>query len=132
MTPFFAHEKFCTVLENEVKVPIPLDYTNVFHVILFLFPRSVERCATQFDTAFRASTRKEHLMQICQLVVDLFLDGESLAQIEKRLLIGRCSLQYIVRKIKRLKLAANLPRQGRKRLTALRQGEIIRARMLEN
>jgi hypothetical protein len=41
-------------------------------------------------------------------------------------------VQYIVQKFKKLKLVANLPRPGRKRLTTPRQEKIIRARMLEN
>jgi transposase len=79
-----------------------------------------------------ASTRKEHSMQIRQLVVDLFQDGESLAQIGQWLRMSKSSVQYIVQKFKKLKLVAYLPRQGRKRLTTPRQDKIIRARMLEN
>jgi transposase len=71
-------------------------------------------------------------MQIRQLVVDLFQDGESLAQIGQQLLMAKSSVQYIVQKFKKLKLVANLPGRGRKRLTTPRQDKIIRARMLEN
>jgi hypothetical protein len=59
-------------------------------------------------------------MQIRQLVVDLFQDGESLAQIKQRLVILRPSVQYIVQKFKKLKLVANLP--GREEKDSQHQG----------
>jgi hypothetical protein len=78
-----------------------------------------------------AFTRKEHSMQIRQLVVDLFQDRESLAQIGQRLLMAKFSVQYIIQKFMKLKLVANLPGQGRKRLSTSSQDKIIMASLLE-
>jgi hypothetical protein len=46
--------------------------------------------------------------------------------------MAKSSVQYIVQKLKKLKLVANLPGRGRKRLTTPRQDNIIRTSRLEN
>ena len=76
-----------------------------------------------------APRRKEHSMDLRLLAIQHFENGDSYAEIAKKALMPRSSVQYIVEKYKKTKCVLNMKGRGRKRKTTTAVDRIIQRKI---
>ena len=79
-----------------------------------------------------STNKKEYSSDLCQLVIQHFLNGDSERKIAKKVLIPRDSLHYIIAKYKSTKCIGNLMGRGRRRKTSTHTDRILQRKIKTN
>ena len=79
-----------------------------------------------------STNKKEYSSALRQLVIKLFLNGDSDREIAKKVLIPRDSVHYIITKYKSTKCIGNLMSRGRRRKTSAHTDRILQRKVKTN
>ena len=79
-----------------------------------------------------STNKKEYSSDLHELVIKHFLNGDSERERDKKVLIPRDSVQYIIARYKSTKCIGNLIDRGRRRMTSTHTDRILQRKVMTN